>query len=160
MISSFLFLLVSTVVLITLRNGKTNQGKLDEREQALRSCLLAVEQTRSEMAVAWVEKVEGQVITYHLPQLDAAGVAIVNSNGDALWGPPLEIALEGEQLTRRTVPDDPVVTPVERRALSRLGPGGTFAAELVTRTLLRITVRSGYGTGYELTRELRLINQS
>lgn len=159
MISSVLFLVVTTVVLMTLRNGNTNQKRLDEREQALRACLIAVEQIRSELAVAWVEDVDSNVMTYHLATLDASGAARVTSTGDVIWGPAFSLSLDGEQLIRRTVPEDPLETPIER-PLSRLGPGATFTVEKLTSTLIRVTVRSTFGTGYELVREYRLLNQS
>jgi type II secretory pathway pseudopilin PulG len=159
MISAALFVIVTAVVLMTLRNANTNQQRLDQREQALRGCLLAVEHIRSELAVAWVEDVDGNVITYHLPSLDASGEARVTSTGDVIWGPAFSLSLDGEQLMRKTVPENPLEAPVER-PLSRLGPGAVFTVEKLTSTLIRVTVRSTYGTGYELMREYRLLNQS
>jgi hypothetical protein len=152
MLCSALFLVVMTAVLFTLWAGHSNKKRFDGQEQALRACLIAVEHLRSELSVAWVEEVEPGLLTYHLPTYSADGTIQLGPTGDTVWSTEIAIGLEADQLVRRQ--------DGQARPLSRLGSGATFTLERLSATLLKVTVRSTWGAGYQLEREYRLLNQS
>lgn len=155
LIASALFLLVSAVLMMTLRASQGHLKKNDEHSEALRACLIAAEHLRSELGTAWVETPgigeEAPQVVYRQPLHGTDGLVRVGPTGDIFWGPTRTVSLVNDRLMRDQGGD--------QRILCRLGSGATVNFKRTSQTLLEATVVSNLGSGFTLTRNLRLNNQ-
>lgn len=146
-----LFLVVITAVLFTLHAGRSNQQRMEAQDQSLRACLVAMEHLRSELNTAWVVDSGVDWLEYRVPLRGPNQEVEFGPTGDIKWSEPRDLRVQDGELTKT---DNGRI-----RVFSRLGEGGTLGIEMVNPTLLKVTVASSHGTGYQLTRSFHLVNQ-
>lgn len=155
MIASALFILVAGVLMFIFNVSRDRMKRHEQQSLALRTCLVTAEHLRSELETAWVESpligdLNSEVV-YRQPLRGADGLVRVGPTGDVFLAPPRTINLSGGKLMR----DE----GGSRRVLANLDPSATLEFKRTSQTLLEVTVSSSVGSGFTLTRSMRLNNQ-
>lgn len=155
LISSVLFLLVTTAVLFTLQAGRVHQKKAEAQSDDFRACLLAAESLRGELESAWVlsplPSESSSQLSYRVPARDAQGKVLLGPNGDLTWSATRTITLSGGKLRQ--------AEGAEQKILSDLSLQGSINFERTSPTSLSVQIVSWHSAKAEIDKLYRLENQ-